>query len=221
MLTPPSPEETKRSPNHVQRVTWVSLSESDADAIRTLYEGAFPASERRILAEVVATAQWLWVSKTGDTVTGFATASALSSVNSALLQYLAVAPRFQSAGIGSLLLAYIERDLRCAEKPLDGIYVEIEPPSGPDEGSQSKRRFEFYLRWGAEPVVCIPEYFIADFSSVPPGRLPMLLLWRPLNVADQPRADRLRDALSDIYRSEYSRYADPDFLADILDRVRC
>lgn len=212
-----SPEDATSS---VRSVSWSSLTDAEADAIRAIYEEAFPATERRVLAEVVATADWLWVAKCGDTVTGFATAASLSTANAALLQYLAVSPRFRSAGIGSLLLAYIERDLRDSENALDGVYIEIEPLGDPDAEAQPERRYAFYRRWGAELVTRMPEYFIADFSSASPSRLSMLLLWRPLNGAGQPGSDRLRDALSDIYESEYSQHADPSFLVDILERVR-
>jgi GNAT superfamily N-acetyltransferase len=219
VLTPP--EKTKRAPSQVQLVAWGSLHEADAEAIRALYEEAFPATERRVFAEVVATCDRMWVAKSGADVTGFATAAVLPNANSALLQYLAVATPFRSAGIGSLLLAHIERDLCRPETALDGVYVEIEPPNGPEENSEAKRRLAFYVRWGAEPVTCMPEYFIADFSSESAARVPMFLLWRSLNGDGQPKGDRLRAALSDIYESEYSGCADANFLPDILGRVRC
>ncbi|WP_328613761.1 GNAT family N-acetyltransferase [Amycolatopsis sp. NBC_00355] len=215
-----SPEDAKSASRSVRNVAWSSLTEAEADAIRAIYEDAFPATERRVLAEVVATSDWLWVAKSDDTVTGFATAALLPTANAALLQYLAVVPRFQSAGIGSLLLACIERDLCDSGNALDGVYIEIEPLDGPDDGQQTERRYTFYLRWGAEPVIRMQEYFIADFSSASPSRVPMLLLWRSLSGAGQPGSDRLRDALSDIYESEYSQYADPSFFNDILGRVR-
>jgi hypothetical protein len=79
----------------------------------------------------------------------------------------------------------------------------------------------FYERLGAEHILCVEKYFVVDFSE-PGRRAPMLLMWHPLRPSEsQPKGDYLRVILRAIFDLEYSRFADQDFLTDLLAEVRC
>jgi GNAT superfamily N-acetyltransferase len=149
---------------------------------------------------------------------GFATVATLRPARAALLQYLAVAADARSRGVGTQLLESVAHTLH-NEGGLDGILIEIEDPHPDDSTDQARRRLRFYQRAGAQLLHCLRHYFSADFTA--DGRIPMLLLWRPLADVDPPTGDALRVALREIFSSEYADAADRDFLDDMLAEVIC
>ena len=199
----------------IEPVSWFDLPDHDQQVVQAIYEAVFPARERRPLDLVMASPARVWVARRDDRLVGFAVATVLGATGVGLLQYLAVTPPEQSVGIGSALLAELARDL-----PVDGVLLEVEPPSGEGASAQARRRLTFYERWGAQPLECLTDYFMGDFAE-PGGRLPMLLLWKPVATIEPPKGGRLRAVLEAIFDSEYAAVAGPGHLADLLAKVRC
>jgi GNAT superfamily N-acetyltransferase len=200
-------------PARINEVSWPGLPDHDRESIRLIYEDVFPPTERRPFESLTASGTRVWVARRADHVIGFATAIVFERVGAGLLRYLAVTPPEQSRSVGSTLLAVLARDL-----PVDGVLIEVEVPSL--AGVMAKRRLAFYERWGAQRLECLEDYFMADFSK-PGERIPMILLWKPLAAAEQPRGQRLRAALEAIFESAYTDVAGADHLADLLANVRC
>ena len=121
----------------------------------------------------------------------------------------------QGEGVAQRLTADLAR-----ARAVGGILLEIEEPDGVSAAAQARRRLGFYERWGATGLECLRDYFVVDFAD-PTCRIPMRLLWRPVNEAEQPRGDVLRAALRAIFDSEYSAVAPGGFLDHLLAQVIC
>lgn len=205
-----------RPNGRVEELPWTGLSIDEQDDFSAIYRESFPPEERRPLESLISTGTRVWVVRHDRRVLGLAMVAMLESAGVALLQYLAVAPSERSTGLGTRLLDALADDLG-DEPGIRGVLIEIEVPGRTD--GEAARRLRFYQRWGASPVACLRDYFIADFTGS--GRLPMVLLWKPLTGGDQPTGDRLRVVLRSIFRSEYAEYADVAFLPDLLAEVVC
>jgi len=201
----------------ITEMSWSDLRSADKKGIEGIYRDSFPPEERRPLEAVIAGSR-LWIVRSGNDLLGFATVATFAAARSALLQYLAVAPPERSTGVGSQLLEVLAADL-AREGSVDGILIEIEDPFDGGVSDEARRRLRFYRSCGADRLGCLRSYFMADFAQ--PGRIPMMLLWRPLTEAEPPAGTSLRAALHGIFESEYSEVADQTFLADLLAEVIC
>ncbi len=194
------------------------MSGNEFRTIEQIYERVFPPAERRPLRDVLQANSRSWLAHRRTDIVGFALAAVLKETNTALLQYIGVAPDTQSHGVGTSLLHEMYRDF--AMTGVDAILLEIEDPDSPGADHRTVRRLAFYRRWGAERLACMNRYYIPDMTD-PGHRLSMLLLWRPLETSPQPSGTALKSILTDIFMNEYAHIADMQHLSDLHQEVRC
>ncbi len=122
-----------------------------------LYETAFPANERLLVADLL---RMIHVDTSGSTAnrlkffagvdeTGQFCGLVLVEINSPLaaLWYLAIHPARRSAGLGSIIylqLLELARETSCV-----GLGFEVEIPESAESPDQARRRIDFYRRNGA------------------------------------------------------------------------
>jgi GNAT superfamily N-acetyltransferase len=207
-------------PPSVRRQDWQTVSELDYQQILTIWEEAFPPSERSAHDTVSRRdSTWLWTAHSPDgTLIGFATALLLASSRTAYLEYLAVAPSRRGSGAGTALLSRIATDLR-AEQSVCGVALEVEDPDRTTGNDPLvTRRIAFYERWGARPLDLLRDYFMPDLAS-PGNRVAMIILWKGVEDAAQPDADGVGQILTDLYLGYYAFAAPEGHLEEMLGRI--
>ncbi len=126
---------------------------SDKAAYVALYEGAFPASERKPFDYMIAPPtgdryELLTVSTPTEAVAGLVILAyaEVGSRNFVLLDYLAVSPHMRGGGIGHAILPLVRA--HCREHGAK-LFLEIEAPDeAAENAAQRVRRKVFYLSCG-------------------------------------------------------------------------
>ena len=125
--------------------------------IRCLYQKAFPTSERKPFAVIRRMHRQgltdVWVLRQSGRFAGFA--STINGKGIILIDYLAVAGKMRSRGLGSAALQAL-----CGKYPDCGMFVEIESPFEPGEDqTERQRRRVFYERGGFQPSRTMADVF--------------------------------------------------------------
>ena len=125
-------------------MTLTPYTPADRDAYISLYEQAFPASERKSLEWMLADGNYdLWMISTPDVrVAGMVITVRHGEL--VLLDYLAVDPALRGQGIGHAVLPVVRRQYADHH-----LFLEIEAPDETaDNAEQRRRRKAFYLSAG-------------------------------------------------------------------------
>ncbi len=188
-----------------------------------IYLASFPPSSRvstrKIMACVAAGKRRLYAARAEGALVGFALTAPLPGTGAHYLEYLAVAPRSRSRGVGGAILSALRRRLGRA-RAATGIIFEVKPDNHPDaaENALRRRRVEFYVRNGACIIKCAPRYRAPDMATG--GSARFLLMWLPLrNGAEAPCGDALKGLIRGIYLHAYERGADDTLLRSVLRGV--
>jgi GNAT superfamily N-acetyltransferase len=185
------------------------LDDRQLDAVRSVFEEAFPPWQREPFDDLVARekaghATTVIVMDSGQPL-ALAVTSCLASVRWSYLEYFAVAVDHRDRGVGGQLWRAMGRDLVARAQP-GRLVLEVEDPAGAAEDSAARRKRErrigFYQRQGARFLparnYAVPHLDGADGSE------PMLLLWAAIaDGALPPSPSELSTLLPAVYAAGY------------------
>jgi GNAT superfamily N-acetyltransferase len=206
------------SPADNSRLAEASL----ADAVRLLYEEAFPASERvqfeTLRHGIASGAQQLHLVLDGkDAPIAFGVS--LDIAPHLLLEYLAVDARKRSLGVGGELLEAIKSYTR--ERHYRGIVLEVERVDASCAYDDPRaRRVAFYRHHGAELVECAPDYRAPRLDGVAES-VAMALLWIPSAGEQCPRGAELERTIRDIMAKSYELKPEDAVVRANLETLKC
>lgn len=183
-----------------------SSSEAEFSDLFSLYEEAFPGSERKpvdVLRRMLATEQYYFLLATESEVTvGFAIACVLSSGTAALLEYMAVAPSQRRRGIGAQI---VRAAAQAVNAPAVSLLLEVESDRiESPERLQRARRKQFYRSLGGREL-CDLSWIMPPVIATLPPQMEMMALG-PI-VGFIPR-HQVRQWLAEIYVDVYGQNAD-------------
>jgi hypothetical protein len=199
---------------HLRCSSLRDLEDWQQDAVRSIFEEAFPRWEREPFTDLVGRAAAgvatpVVMVDSGQPV-ALAVTSRLNFVQWSYLEYFAVAAGRRDHGVGGQLWRAMVQDLVVRHQP-SRIVLEVEDPAGVPEGSpearQRKRRIRFYERQGAR-LLPTRNYAVPRLDGVA-GSDPMLLLWAAVaDDAEPPGRAELASLLSAVYAAGYGLQAD-------------
>ena len=181
-------------------------SEPEFSDLLSLYEEAFPSSERKpmaMLRRMLATEQYYFLlAMEGDITVGFAIARVLSGGTAALLEYMAVVPSQRRRGIGGQIVLAAARAVNAP--PLT-LLLEVESDRIEDlDWLQRARRKQFYRALGALELRNLT-WIMPPVIATPPPAMEMMVLASGISFV---RREELRQWLVSIYVDVYGRSAD-------------
>ena len=187
------------------------LSPQSAEQLRTVYLDSFPPHEREefsfLIDSIAAGERWLYTATRDDALLGFGIIIPNITRDVHLLEYLAVARDARSAGIGGILFDHMVAATHESQSAI-GILLEVEhdEEGDADERALRQRRIAFYARHGARLIDGAPNYRVPLANA--DGTMRMKLLWLPVDGADVPRGDRLRECVTGIFEESYGMSAE-------------
>ncbi|HAF08814.1 MAG TPA: GNAT family N-acetyltransferase [Chloroflexi bacterium] len=200
-----------------------ALTPKQRDAVRAIYEEAFPAWQREPFDALVQGAAdpsrlQLAMLDAGEVV-AFATSVRLQAVPWWFLEYFAVINQRRNEGLGGLLWdAVVER---VSDDRGPQIVMEVgrpeEAPLGSAERAIRERRVEFYRRRGARPLN-VPAYRVPRFSD--DGTEAFLLLAVPPPANPTPSGGALKSLVRSLYVEGYGLPADDPLLRSALASLK-
>ena len=176
-----------------------------ADKIPSLLDAPFTFGYRTIL---------LVAEQTSGAVKGFSLFFHLPEVNSALLDFLAVAPGVKGGGLGSAL--YEATREYCQALGARGLYMEV-LPDDPDlvhdkaRLDVNRKRLAFYERYGVRPVVGTEFETPLDADPAPYLLFDGLGREQPLGRSEARAAVRL------ILTRKYRKFVGPDYIERVVE----
>lgn len=182
-----------------------SSSEAEFSDLLSLYEEAFPGSERKpvdVLRRMLAVEQYYFLLATEREVTvGFAIARVLSGGAAALLEYMAVAPSQRRRGIGAQIVLAAAR---AVNSPPVALLLEVESDhlESPERLLRARRK-QFYRSLGAREL-CELSWIMPPVTATPPPAMEMMVL---ASAANSVQREALRRWLVDIYVDVYGQSA--------------
>jgi GNAT superfamily N-acetyltransferase len=194
------------------------LEDWQRDAVRSIFEEAFPIWEREpfddLVGRVAAGAATPVVMVDSGQPVALAVTSRLDFVEWSYLEYFAVASDHRGHGVGGHLWRAMVQDLAVRNR-LSRVVLEVEDPAGVPEGSpqarQRERRIRFYERQGAR-LLPARNYVVPRLDGVA-GSQPMLLLWAAVaDDAEPPGPAELVSLLPAVYAAGYGLRADHPFV---------
>lgn len=204
----------------MELVPFARLGEHQAGELRSLFEEAFPRSQREPFDELVerqaATPDRLLAMLDGDSVVALVSVSRLERVPWWFLEYFAVVRDRRDGGLGGRLWdAMMERLVRDGDDVR--IIMEVEPPEDAEPASAERdvreRRCRFYARRGAVPLP-IDGYHAPKLDG--PGSVRMLLLAVPSPGELPPAGDDLPALVTALYAEGYDLDAGDPLVAAAL-----
>ena len=191
------------------------------DQVSKIYDENFPESESsdfsNLISSVAQGERLLLLAELANNVVGFAFIKPLACRNIYFLEYLAIAQKMQSKGIGGKLLRYIAENLFYQERA-KGILLEVEPAENVSEAEQNirRRRIEFYRRHGAYIVSQTPSYRVPNLAGS--GTLDLKLMYLPLDkTCELISESELRNCIVSIFVDTYGRSEDDPILKSVLE----
>ncbi len=181
-------------------------SELEFTDLLSLYEEAFPCSERKpadVLRRMLATEQYYFLLATKDEVTvGFAIVCVLSGGTAALLEYMAVAPSQRRRGIGGQIVLAAAR---AVDAPSVTLLLEVESDliDDPDRLLRTRRK-QFYRALGALELRNLSWSMPPVIAASPPAMEMMALS----AIVDFVPRHQVRQWLTEIYVDVYGQSAD-------------
>ncbi|NUQ30544.1 MAG: GNAT family N-acetyltransferase [Acidobacteriaceae bacterium] len=181
-------------------------SEAEFSDLLSLYEEAFPSSERKpvdVLHRMLTTEQYYFLLATeGDITVGFAIARVLSGGTAALLEYMAVAPSQRRRGIGGQIVL---ATARAVNAPSTTLLMEVESDRIEDQDRLLRtKRKQFYRALGALELRNL-NWVMPPVIATPPPAMEMMVLASGISFV---RREELRQWLVSIYVDVYQRSAD-------------
>jgi GNAT superfamily N-acetyltransferase len=190
------------------------LDDRQLDAVRSVFEEAFPPWQREPFDDLVAReraghATTVIVLDSGQPL-ALAVTSCLASVRWSYLEYFAVAVDHRDRGVGGQLWRATGRDLIARAQP-GRLVLEVDDPAGAAEGSSERRererRIRFYQRQGAR-FLPARDYTVPHLDGTD-GSEPMLLLWAAIAEGTlTPSPSELSTLLPAVYAAGYELPAD-------------
>ncbi len=181
-------------------------SEAEFSDLLSLYEEAFPSSERKpvaVLRRMFAVEQYYFLLATENEVTvGFAIVRVLSGGTAALLEYMAVAPSQRRRGIGGQIVLAAARAVNAPPVTLL-LEVESDNVKSPDQSLRTKRK-HFYRALGALELRNLSWIMPPVIATLPPA-MEMMVLAPAVSTI---RREELRQWLVNIYVDVYGQSAD-------------
>lgn len=169
-----------------------------------IYETAIPRGEQKTRAQIVAGLKHpgfrYWAFEFDGEVAGIAILYASEAEQALLLEYLAVSPKLQGRGLGSLLFRAAFEASRTDPRML--LLIEVD--SEKDKVSEKEKRIrlsrkQFYRRLGCLELEGF-DYILPLENYGPPPRMSLLVLGARGNSIETAR---LRCAVQDIYVNVY------------------
>jgi ribosomal protein S18 acetylase RimI-like enzyme len=190
-----------------------------------IYLVSLPAEERidfqKLLNAIKGKSNWLFVSEVNKSIAGFALVKPLVGTNIFLLRYIAVEPKLRNMGIGTAMLCYLKE--KCGlQSTASGLIFEVESEvnAPPQEVAMRKRRLGFYKKNGAKFINCAPSYKMPNQATR--GTINMKLMWIPLDgYSIEPKGQKLRNCIINIYTQAYDKQIDDPILMEILSSLKC
>ncbi|QEE27764.1 GNAT family N-acetyltransferase [Terriglobus albidus] len=181
-------------------------SELEFSDLLSLYEEAFPSSERKpvaVLRRMLSVEEYYFLLATENEVTvGFAIVRVLSGGTAALLEYMAVAPSERRRGIGGQIVLAAAR---AANAPSVTLLLEVESDRIEDEDRLLRtRRKQFYRSLGARELCDLNWIMPPVIATLPP---PMEMMALGKIVSSVPR-HQVQQWLTEIYVDVYEQSAD-------------
>lgn len=199
--------------------TLSELTPEQVDAVRVIYEEAFPAWQRDpfealVLGDADPSRVQIAMVDRGN-VLALAILSRLQSVPWWFLEYFAVTHERRDQGLGGLLWEAVIR--RLAEPRDPQIVMEVERPSDAPESSAERttreRRIAFYRRRGALPLD-VPSYRVPHLSDDGTDELMLLALLARDGVL--PSGDSLERLVRALYVEGYGLPTDDPLLGSAV-----
>jgi GNAT superfamily N-acetyltransferase len=199
---------------HLRCSSLQDLENWQRDAVRSVFEEAFPVWEREPFGDLAgreaAGAATPVILVDGGQPVALAVTSRLDRVQWSYLEYFAVAADRRGHGVGGQLWRAMIGDLRARRQP-GRVVLDVEDPAGVPAGSpdarQRERRIRFYYRQGARRLP-IREYVVPRLRGVT-GSQPMLLLWaRVADGVEPPAQTEVLELLPAVYAAGYGLPAD-------------
>jgi len=174
------------------------VSEGSLDEFTDIYQrlaNEFPANElkeyKHLQSLLVKKKYKLLLAKVNQELVGYALIYEIGHLSAIWLDYLAIDPKFQNAGYGTLLFNKIMQSNRDG---LIGMFIEVEIPEGDEESrKQQLRRINFYERLGARRLN-IP-YQLPTNS----GGFPMYLYFRPSSKIQRLPKEQIQAAIAEVF----------------------
>jgi GNAT superfamily N-acetyltransferase len=192
----------------------LDLDDRQRDAVRSIFEEAFPPWEREpfddlVGREAAGLVTPVVLADNGQPV-ALAVTSRLDSVHWSYLEYLAVAADRRGRGVGGQLWRAMSRDLTVRGQP-GRVVLEVEDPAAVPAGSADfdlrERRIRFYERQGAR-LLPVRDYDVPRLDDVA-GSYSMRLLWAPVaGDAAPPGPAELVRLVPAVYAAGYGVPAD-------------
>jgi GNAT superfamily N-acetyltransferase len=200
--------------NDYGRFSLRDLDDRQLDAVRSVFEEAFPPWQREAFDDLVARertghASTVILVDSGQPL-ALAVTSCLASVRWSYLEYFAVDVDQRSRGVGGQLWRAMGRDLVARAQP-GRLVLEVDDPAGaaedPAEHRIRERRIRFYQRQGAR-FLPARDYNVPHLDSADDSE-PMLLLWAAMaDDAQPPGPSELSALLPAVYAAGYELPAD-------------
>jgi GNAT superfamily N-acetyltransferase len=196
------------------------LDAAQMDALRALYEEAFPPSERVAFEELVeaeddASRVQIAMLEAGEPL-GLSISARLP-INWWFVEYLAITRDRRSRGLGSQLWGETLR-WYAADDACDGAVLEVEPPDSADvdplERFTRQRRIAFYERHGFRQLD-VPRYRAPRLDG--DGTVDFLLL--ALVEGELPTGDSLRNLARSLLTNGYGLAPDDPLVAEVGEGV--
>lgn len=197
----------------------VDVDGASLAALRALYLGAFPEYERLNFRSVFVDrdgGRHVLIARSADGgVVALAVLLPLREHSDVyLLEYLAVAPRLRSAGVGKLMLESCGSYVQSRRGNL--ILMEVEDPDVGESSVNASRRWNFYTQNGVTPVDWIAKYWMPDLAHQ--GRqVPMRLM--EMRLTREGQDTDYRGLVSDLYCSAYGDELAGDHLPELLEHL--
>lgn len=188
------------------------------DSLFQIYKEAFPASERKDHAHLVAMIrrpEYIFLTASLDeAVVGFVIMIAFPDSAAALLEYFAVDKKHRGQGLGKQIFIAAAHDTRIGDRFL---LLEVESDKLPSRGQQTiKRRKDFYKRLGCKEIELL-DYIMPKVSEAAPP--PMDLMVFKTTLPDSIEAKLLESWLKDCYVRVYDRASDDPHIRKMLNRL--
>jgi GNAT superfamily N-acetyltransferase len=146
-----------------------------------LYRASFPPVERKAVSTLVAMLRrgdyHLYVALDDGTVVGLATLCLFEDLKAASLDYLAISPSRQGAGLGTLLFRHALGEVERRIPGAIGMLLEVQRDdlaADPGERKLREARLRFYRRLGAKLIT--ESYFLPPQSGDAPEEMYLMIL---------------------------------------------
>lgn len=220
---------SKPQPTALKFIQPAPVESEQIEPLRAIYFDSFPPPERgdfkEWLNEIAEGKRWLFLAETARRIIGYASILPWVTVDTHMLEYLAIARGSRNQNYGAQLFQHVAKTMRVLGKA-EGIFWEVESDDGgvdrygDAEADLRKRRIAFYERNGGRIVECAPRYRVPSLTGGDPLR--MKIMWLPLREGTAPpRGQKVRELIIGSYTVDYGLPADDPLLLAVLKELTC